>query len=611
VKAVIQVIAAMFFFAFVAMLRVCGGDEQKGKACPSASVELNTGACMPLINLGGYNHSRPSNRTLWLEMGGRGFDTCSYISFDEQKAVGDAVAASSIPREDLFITTKVPCCPNSLWGCEQTFPWSRMHPAEAVKKAANVSMGLLGMSYVDLLLLGSPCDTMENTVAAYRALEELRASGKTRAIGISNFNKPLINALMKEVTVMPAVNQCEYFIGHHSERKVLGNDPETLKLCQHLGITFSAYSPFGWPNPDVLHDPDVMVVASAHNKSTADIALRWEVQQGIVAIFASDKESHDRSALDVFSFKLTQEEMMRLKKVKGACPNTTIELNNGACMPLINLGGWNHSRPSNQTLWLDMGGRGFDTASWDSPDVQKALGDAIVASSIPREDLFITTKVPCCPNPLWGCGPSFPWDRMNPADVVHTSANVSMELLGLHYVDLILLGTPCDTFENTVAAYRALEELRASGKTRAIGISNFNKPLINALMKEVTVMPAVNQCEFSIGFNTTGTVLGSDSETLKRCQDLGIAYSGYSVFGAPPRFDVLHDPDVRAVAAAHNKSTAEIALRWVVQQGVAAVTSSNKESHDRSDLGIFNFSLTQDEMTRLNEAKHEIQSVFV
>ena len=79
----------------------------------------------------------------------------------------------------------------------------------------------------------------------------------------------------------------------------------------------------------------------------------------------------------------------------------------------------------------------------------------------------------------------------------------------MDYVDLLLLGTPCDTFENTVAAYRALEELGASGKARAIGISNFDKPLINALMKEVTVTPAVNQCEFSIGFNyTAAAVLG-------------------------------------------------------------------------------------------------------
>jgi 2,5-diketo-D-gluconate reductase A len=308
--------AKMFLVAF-ATLRGCAGDDQKGKACPSTTVELNTGACMPMINLGGYNHSRPSNRTLWLEVGGRAFDTCSYISPDEQKAVGDAVAASSIPRSDIFITTKVPCCPNPLWGCEPIYPWAGMNASEAVRKAASWSMELLGMTYVDLILLGTPCDTMEDTVAAYRALEELSASGKTRAIGISNFNKPLINALMKEVTVVPAVNQCEYFVGHHSERKVLGNDPETLKQCQDLGITFSGYSVFGWPDPVVLHDPDVKAVAAAHNKSAAEIALRWVVQQGVVAVTSSNKESHDKSDLGVFNFSLTQDEMARLNNDKG------------------------------------------------------------------------------------------------------------------------------------------------------------------------------------------------------------------------------------------------------------------------------------------------------
>jgi 2,5-diketo-D-gluconate reductase A len=289
-----------------------------------------------------------------------------------------------------------------------------------------------------------------------------------------------------------------------------------------------------------------------------------------------------------------------------SCPAKTVELNTGACMPLINLGGYNHSRPSNRTLWLELGGRGFDTCSYISFDEQKAVGDAVAASSIPRDDIFITTKVPCCPNPLWGCEPAFPWARMNATEAVHKAANVSMELLGMDYVDMLLLGTPCDTFENTVAAYRALEELGASGKARAIGISNFDKPLINALLKEVTVTPAVNQCEFSIGFNyTAAAVRGGDPATLKQCQDLGITYSAYSVFGAPPHFDVLRDPDVMAVAAAHNTSTAEIALRWVVQQSVVAVTSSNKESHDRSDLDIFNFSLSPDEMARLTKVKGE------
>merc|ERR1711904_611570 len=118
---------------------------------------------------------------------------------------------------------------------------------------------------------------------------------------------------------------------------------------------------------------------------------------------------------------------------------------------------------------------------------------------------------------------------------------------------------------------------------------------IAALVKKVTVMPAVNQCGFSIGGHNDA-VHGSDLETLKHCQDLGITYSAYSPLGGLSGIDVLKDPDVMAIAAAHNKSTAEIALRWVVQQGVVAVTASDKESHDKVDLDIFSFHLTEAEM---------------
>eukprot|EP00746_Dinoflagellata_sp_MGD_P007697 gnl/MRDRNA2_/MRDRNA2_115292_c0_seq1.p1 gnl/MRDRNA2_/MRDRNA2_115292_c0~~gnl/MRDRNA2_/MRDRNA2_115292_c0_seq1.p1 ORF type:complete len:317 (+),score=63.75 gnl/MRDRNA2_/MRDRNA2_115292_c0_seq1:79-1029(+) len=293
--------------------------------------------------------------------------------------------------------------------------------------------------------------------------------------------------------------------------------------------------------------------------------------------------------------------------VQCNCPNNTVKINDGACMPLINLGGV-QSMPSNYSLWLDLGGRGLDTAWAYGDDVQKAVGDAVTASGI-RTNLFITTKVPCCPDlhTLSGYACSS-WAGMKPDEVVKKAAATSLELLGVSYVDLLLLHEPCDTMKETVAAYLALEEMKASGKARAIGISNFNKTLIDALMKEVKVLPAVNQCGFSIG-GVNNSATGSDFETLKHCQDLGIMYSAFSPLGGQTGIDILHDPDVVAIAATHKKSTAEIALRWVVQQGVVAVTASNKESHDLSDLDIFNFELTNDEMMRL-KAKGEIFNVL-
>eukprot|EP00746_Dinoflagellata_sp_MGD_P020734 gnl/MRDRNA2_/MRDRNA2_148340_c0_seq1.p1 gnl/MRDRNA2_/MRDRNA2_148340_c0~~gnl/MRDRNA2_/MRDRNA2_148340_c0_seq1.p1 ORF type:complete len:313 (+),score=50.41 gnl/MRDRNA2_/MRDRNA2_148340_c0_seq1:116-1054(+) len=291
------------------------------------------------------------------------------------------------------------------------------------------------------------------------------------------------------------------------------------------------------------------------------------------------------------------------------CPYNTVRLSHGGCMPLINLGGV-HSKPSNYSLWLNLGGRGLDTAWSYGNDVQKAVGDAVSASEIPRDDLFITTKVPCCPD-----GQSFrgyacsTWAGVSPDEVVKKAAHIDLELLGVSYADLILLHDSCDTMEETVAAYRALEELKTNGQARAIGISNFNKTLIDALIKEVTVVPAVNQCGFSIGGHNN-SIFGRDLETLKHCQDLGIRYSAYSPLGGLSGIDVLKDPDVMAIAAAHNKSTAEIALRWVVQQGVVAVTASDKESHDMSDLDIFSFKLTQEEMMRL-QVKGEGFNVFI
>merc|ERR1712070_983927 len=102
----------------------------------------------------------------------------------------------------------------------------------------------LRISSVDLVLLHDPCNTMAETVQAYKALEDLKAAGKTRAIGVSNFNASMIDSLMASTKVKPAVNQCGFSIGNHDSSK-LGRDMTTLQHCQKLGITYSAYSPLG------------------------------------------------------------------------------------------------------------------------------------------------------------------------------------------------------------------------------------------------------------------------------------------------------------------------------------------------------------------------------
>ena len=137
------------------------------------------------------------------------------------------------------------------------------------------------------------------------------------------------------------------------------------------------------------------------------------------------------------------------------------------------------------------------------------------------------------------------------------------------------------------------------GKARAIGISNFNASAVDMLYAAgLRVPPSVNQCGFSIGGHNN-TLFGRDFATLAKCKEKGITYSAYSPLGGLSGIDVLHEPRVEAIAAAHSKSTAQVALRWLTQQEVIVVTASTKASHLESDLGIFDFTLSAAEMAEL------------
>jgi len=271
----------------------------------------------------------------------------------------------------------------------------------------------------------------------------------------------------------------------------------------------------------------------------------------------------------------------------AASVNST-EIAPGVMMPFINLGA---SRPSNVTLWLEVGGTGIDTALTYGEEVQNSVRDAVSNSSLPRHQIFVTTKIPCCPPvvPLPFC------------DVAHdpaTDIQTDLTQLGVDYVDLMLLHWPCATMEETVAAYKEMEMMVARGTARAIGVSNFNASELSSLVAQTTVLPAINQCGFSIG-NHRNSSLGQDFGTVERCRELGVTYSAYSPLGGLSGVDVLKDPDVIAIGKKYGKGPAQVALRWVVQQGIVAVTASDKITHDEQDLDVFEFALTDSEMALL------------
>ena len=187
------------------------------------TVEIAPGVQMPFVNLGGV-HTKPSNYSAWLEVGGRGLDTAFSYGDDVQQQVGAAVSKSTLERSDVFITSKVPCCPRS--GITEWFDCSARRNASA---DAEHDLAMLGVDQVDLLLLHWPCEDFDDTLAAYRAMEPLVAAGKARAIGISNFNADGIKQLFAAgLKVTPSVNQCGFSVGNH-DSPALGSDLETIK----------------------------------------------------------------------------------------------------------------------------------------------------------------------------------------------------------------------------------------------------------------------------------------------------------------------------------------------------------------------------------------------
>lgn len=280
----------------------------------------------------------------------------------------------------------------------------------------------------------------------------------------------------------------------------------------------------------------------------------------------------------------------------GAQPAHTIEIAPGVHMPYANLGGVDQ-RPSNYSEWLRLGGRGIDTALTYGDDVQTKVAAALHTTAVPRSDIFLTTKVPCCPSPTHWCTPKYP--EFNGS----VTKDVAKDVAILGKADLILLHWPCYTYEQTVAAYKGLEGALASGATRAIGVSNFNASLLQRMLKDprVTVKPSVNQCGHSVGAhnNTHRPKIGGDDATAKFCADNGISYSAYSPLGGLSGLDIYKNPRVVAIGKAHNKSPAQIALRWLVQQNITVVTAADKASYETEDMDLFSFTLTDAEMSAL------------
>jgi diketogulonate reductase-like aldo/keto reductase len=226
-----------------------------------------------------------------LQAGYRLIDTARL--YGNEEGVGRAIAASDVPREDMFVTTKV-------WNSDQGF--------DSTLRAFDRSLELLGLDVIDLYLIHWPAPMLDRYAETWRALERVYAEGRARAIGVSNFTIDHLERLRAESDVTPQVNQVELHPGFVQE--------ELRAYHRERGIVTEAWSPLGRGH-GLLDDPVVTGIAATHGRTPAQVVLRWHVQQDIVAIPKSVQPERIRENYDVFGFTLTDDEMDALSALPG------------------------------------------------------------------------------------------------------------------------------------------------------------------------------------------------------------------------------------------------------------------------------------------------------
>lgn len=254
-------------------------------------VTLNNGVKMPLEGFGVFQVPDPAQCEQAvldaIASGYRLIDTAA--AYMNEKAVGEAIKKSGVPREELFIITK-------LWVQDASY--------EAAKKAIQTSLDNLGLSYLDLYLIHQP---MGDYVGAYRAMEEAYKEGKLKAIGVCNFYPNRLADLCETVDVIPAVNQVELHPFFQQEN--------ALALMKEYGVVPEAWGPFAEGNHGIFTHPVLTAIGQKYGKSAAQVALRWNVQRGVVVIPKSVHKERIEQNMNIWDFQLSDEDMAEIAKL--------------------------------------------------------------------------------------------------------------------------------------------------------------------------------------------------------------------------------------------------------------------------------------------------------
>ncbi|KAI8334685.1 Aldo/keto reductase [Chlamydoabsidia padenii] len=258
----------------------------------ASKVKLSDSSTIPCIGFGVYEcgiGKETQQAVRWaLEAGYRHIDTATV--YHNEQDVGLALKNSDIPREDIFVTTK-------LHQTDQGY--------ETTLTALEKSLAKLKMDYVDLYLIHSPLRGKKLRLESWKALEELKRSGKAKHIGVSNYGVHHLQELLDHCQIKPEVNQVE--ITPYLQRN------DIAKFCQQNNILVEAYSPL--TRGEKLQEKSLLALAEKHKKSTAQILIRWSLQKGYVPLPKSVTKSRIIGNADVFDFTLSDEDMATLDKL--------------------------------------------------------------------------------------------------------------------------------------------------------------------------------------------------------------------------------------------------------------------------------------------------------
>ncbi|WP_461020034.1 aldo/keto reductase [Streptomyces daliensis] len=253
------------------------------------TITLHNGVAMPQLGFGVWqvpdDEAADAVGTA-LQAGYRSIDTAAI--YENEKGTGQAIAASGLPREDLFVTTK-------LWNREQGY--------DSTLRAFDASLERLGLDYVDLYLIHWPVPEQDKYVDTWKAFQKIAADGRAKAVGVSNFQPAHLQRLIDETGAVPAVNQIE--LHPHLQQ------PLPRAFHADHGIATEAWSPLG-QGKDLLKEPTLAAIADKHGKTPAQVVLRWHLQIGNVVIPKSVTPSRIKENIDVFGFELDAGDLERI-----------------------------------------------------------------------------------------------------------------------------------------------------------------------------------------------------------------------------------------------------------------------------------------------------------